>query len=205
MKLYFATGACSLADRIALHEAKLAASFEKVDLKTKTTESGADFMTVNPKGYVPVLMFDDGKAITENIAILFWVASHATELAPGGPLGQVRLLEALAYISTEIHKSFTPFFARSAPEKEKADAAQALSKRFEYFARNLNDGYLFGRYFSVADAYLFVTLRWAKKFGVPLPDELDAYFQRIMARDAVRQSLTEEGLSEEKLALPQGA
>lgn len=111
MKLYYAPGACSLADHIALHEAGLSFDHEKVDLKTKRTESGVDFSTINPKGYVPALTLDSGETLSENIAILDWIAHQDSELAPSGPMGHTHLLEALAFISTEIHKSFKPFFA----------------------------------------------------------------------------------------------
>ena len=106
MKLYYAPGACSLADHIALHEAGLSFDHEKVDLKTKRTEAGIDFSTINPKGYVPALTLDSGETITENVAILNWIAHQDSKLAPSGPMGNTHLLETLAFISTEIHKSF---------------------------------------------------------------------------------------------------
>ena len=87
MKLYYSPGACSLADHISLYEAGFVATFEKVDLKTKITETGADFMAINPKGYVPVLVLDDGERVTENVAILYWIANRAPELVPSGRLG----------------------------------------------------------------------------------------------------------------------
>lgn len=105
MKLYYSPGACSLADHIALREAGLPFELEKVDLRTKRTESGADYTAVSPKGYVPALTLDGGETLTENIAVLDWIA-QAGGNAPSGPLGRTRLLEALAYISTEVHKSF---------------------------------------------------------------------------------------------------
>lgn len=194
MKLYYATGACSLADRISLHEAGFAATFEKVDLKTKITETGADFLAVNPKGYVPVLVLDNGETLTENVAILSWIASHAPELAPSGPLGHIRLLEALAFISTEVHKAYKPLFAHGARDTDRASAAETITKRYDFFAKTLIGPYLFGHRFTVADAYLFVTLRWASQFGVTIPTSLTWYFQRVMERDSVRDSLAEEGL-----------
>ena len=103
MKLYYSPGACSLADHIALNEAGLAFEQEKVDLRAKKTESGADFFAINPKGYVPALVLDGGELLTENIAILEWVSQQAGALVPGGALGRTRLLETLAYISTEVH------------------------------------------------------------------------------------------------------
>jgi glutathione S-transferase len=196
MKLYYATGACSLADRIALHEAGLAAIFERVNLKTRTTESGADFLAINPKGYVPALVLDDGEIVTENIAVLFWIASQAPHLAPDGPLGHVRLIEALAFISTEVHKGFRPFFTPGARDADRANAAEAISRRLDFLAQGLDHPYLLGMRFTVADAYLFVTLRWARQFGVSVPSALSAYRERIMERDHVHTALGEEGLLE---------
>ncbi len=195
MKLYYSPGACSLADRIALHEAGITALFEKVDLKTKTTETGSDYTAINPKGYVPLLVLDNGETVSENIAVLFWIASQAPDLAPSGPLGHIRLLEALTFISTEVHKGFKPFFAHGAPDSDRANAAEALFKRLELIAQTLTDPYLLGPHFTVADAYLFVNLRWAIQFGVPIPAPLVTYFQRMSRRDSVQQSLAEEGLS----------
>jgi glutathione S-transferase len=194
MKLYYATGACSLADRISLHEAGLGAEFEKVDLKSKTTETGEDFMAINPKGYVPALVLDSGETVTENIAVLSWIASQAPDLAPAGPLGHIRLLEALAFISTELHKGFGPLFTHGARDADKTNAAQALGKRLDFVAKTLSAPYLLGSHFTVADAYLFVMLRWANMFHVTVPAALTRYFQRMMERASVRLALTEEGL-----------
>ena len=110
MKLYLAPGACSLADHIALHEAGLEFDRIRVDLRTKRTEDGGDFNEVNPKGYVPALVLDDGQLLTENVAILCWVAERAPKLAPGGELGRIRLIEMLAFIATELHKPFVRAF-----------------------------------------------------------------------------------------------
>jgi len=196
MKLYYAPGACSLADRIALHEAKIAAEFEKVDLRSKTTETGVDFTVVNPKGYVPLLVLNDGESVTENIAVLSWIASQAPELVPAGSLGATRLLEALAFISTEIHKAFKPFYTRDASDAEKARAGTVITRRLEILAAGFTGPYLLGSRFTVADAYLFVMLTWTCKFGVSVPDVLALYFERVKARDSVRRALAEEGLTE---------
>src|SRR5690348_3225804 len=110
MKLYLAPGACSQADHIALHEAGLAFEHVRTNLETKTTASGEDFTRINPKGYVPVLVLDSGEVVTENVAILDWIASQKPELGVAGAMGRTRLLETLAFISTEIHKAFKPFF-----------------------------------------------------------------------------------------------
>ena len=179
MKLYYSPGACSLADHIALHEAGISFQCEKVDLKTKRTESGANFTEINPKGYVPVLIVDSGETITENIAILDWIAHQREALKPSGPLGHTHLLEALAYISTELHKSFKPFFS-GAGDAEKTVAAKTILKRMEYLANTMQGDFLFGAQVSVADCYLFVMLLWAKKNELEVPPKLAAFRDRMM-------------------------
>jgi len=194
MKLYYAPGACSLADHIALHEAGLSFEHEKVDLKTKLTEGGVDFSTINPKGYVPALTLDSGETLSENIAILDWIAHQDSKLAPSGPMGHTHLLEALAFISTEIHKSFKPFFA-GADDSDKAKAGEMIGKRMGYLADTLKGDYLFGSSVSVADFYLFVMLLWAKKFSVEPPAPLVAFRERMMTLPSVQKAMRHEGLN----------
>ena len=193
MKLYYSPGACSLADHIALHEAGLSFECEKVDLRAKKTESGADFWAINPKGYVPALRLDDGEIVTENIAMLSWIAGQAPQLAPGGAMGRIRLLEALAYISTELHKNYKPFFAGGSDE-DKAKAGAMITKRLDYLADTMAGDYLFGADMTVADAYLFVMLLWARKNGVTIPEPLPAFLARMTARPAVQTAMKHEGL-----------
>ena len=193
MKLYLTPGACSLADHIALHEADIDFDRVTVDLKAKQTEDGRDYAQINPKGYVPALELDDGQVLTENIAILSWVSDRSPTLAPTGEMARIRLLEMLAYISTEIHKAFKPFFRPGATDAEKADAAQTIGKRLAFLADGLSRDYLFGGQVSVADIYLFVMLTWAKKNAIPLPPPLPAFFARMMARPAVQLALKHEG------------
>ena len=193
MKLYYSPGACSLADHIALHEAGLPFEHERVDLKTKTTEHGADFAAINPKGYVPALTLDGGETLSENIAILDWIAHQASGLKPQGPMGHTHLLEALAFISTEIHKSFAPLF-HGGGDEEKAKAKDKIAKRLAYIAGTFQGDYLFGSELSVADCYLFVMLLWAGNNGIDLPEPLPAFRERMMARDAVRKAMGHEGL-----------
>ncbi len=195
MILYYTPGACSLADHIALHEAGLSFDRVKVDLKSHTTEDGRDFGSINPKGYVPALALDDGALLTENIAILSWVADQAPRLAPQGDLGRYRLLETLAFISAEIHKAFKPFFTPGATDAEKAKAGETITKRLGLIAGQLDGGYLFGPEMSVADAYLYVMLTWAKKNGVEIPPALTAFADRMNARPAVQLALKHEGLA----------
>jgi len=201
MKLYYATGACSLACRISLHEAGVAADFERVDLKTKITEHGRDYRAINPKGYVPMLVLDDGAAITEIDAVLDYIAGLEPELGPGGALGRTRLIEMLAYLSTEVHSAFKPLW-HDASEAEQATAREAVAQRLAFLEGRMPGLYLFGPRFTVADAYLFVMLRWAKVFGVPISPRLIGYFEPILERSSVRQALAEEELAviEEALA-----
>ncbi len=194
MKLYLAPGACSLADHIALHEAGLEFDRIRVDLRTKRTEDGGDFNAVNPKGYVPALVLDDGQLLTENVAILAWVADRAPKLAPGGELERIRLIEMLAFIATELHKPFVrAFFPTS--DAEKAAARQMIAKRFDFIADRLTAPYLFGTECSVADPYLYVMLRWARGLEFDVPEPLPAYASRMDARPAVQLALQHEGLA----------
>ena len=193
MKLYYSPGACSLADHIALHEAGMPFEHEKVDLKAKRTESGADFTTINPKGYVPALTLDSGETLSENIAILDWIAHQDTALKPAGAMGHTHLLEALAFISTEIHKSFKPFFS-GAGDDEKAKAAETIVKRMTYLADTMQGDFLFGADVSVADFYLFVMLLWARKNEITVPTNLAAFRDRLMTRPSVQNAMQHEGL-----------
>lgn len=193
MKLYYAPGACSLADHIALEEAGLSYQTEKVDLKAKKTEAGADFWSINPKGYVPALELDSGEVLTENVALLSWIAEQAPQLTPPGSIGRIHLLEALAYISTELHKNFKPFFAGGS-DAEKAAAGETITRRLRYLAGTMAGDYLFGARLGVADAYLFVMLLWSRKNGVMIPDPLPHFLERMLARPAVQKVLKAEGL-----------
>ncbi len=195
MKLYFSPGACSLSGHIALHEAGLTFEHEKVDLKAKKTEDGEDFLTVNPKGYVPALTLDSGETITENVAILDWIAHQDGALKPAGAMGHTHLLQALAYISTEIHKGFKPFFAGGG-EDEKAKAGETIVRRMTWLADTMEGDYLLGDTVSAADCYLFVMLLWAQKNGIEVPAKLEKLRERMMERPAVRKAMTHEGLIE---------
>lgn len=200
MKLYYAPGACSLASRISLHEAGLAAEFEKVDLRTKITEQGYDYKAINSKGYVPMLVLDDGTAITENVAILEFIADREPRLGPGGPLRRTRLLEMLAYLSAELHVAFKPLW-HGGSEADKAKAREAVAQRLGFVEEHIVELYLFGPRFTVADAYLFVLMRWAKPFDVRLSAHLLGYFERVLERSTVRRAMAEEGLVEEKVVI----
>ena len=198
MKLYYSPGACSLSPHIALCEAGLDADTERVDLRAKKTASGADYRTVNPKGQVPALQMDDGTVLTEGPAVVQYIADQAPsrKLAPAaGTLERYRLMELLNFVSTELHKGFSPLFKPDTPDDYKPIVRKNLSERFGLVAGMLGDKpYLMGETFTVADGYLFVMLTWAKKMGVDLGQwpALGGYFDRVSARPAVQQALAAE-------------
>ena len=201
MILFYAPGACSLADHIALNEAKLAFDAVKVDLKTHTTEDGRDLHDDQSyKGYVPdPLRLDGGEnAHREHRHTELDRRPGTQGLTPPGDLGRYRLLETLAFISTEIHKAFKPFFSAGSTEAEKARAGQAIAGRLEPgIAGQLKGDYLFGQDVErVADAYShWVMLTWAKRNGVEIPQPLAAFFDRMNTRPAVQLALKAEGLA----------
>lgn len=194
MKLYYTPGACSLASHIALTEAKLPFTTERVDLRTKTTSTGDDFQMVNSKGYVPALLLDTGEVVTENLAILDYIANMAPEVGIDGENSRTRQLEMLAYISTELHKSFKPFFAGDS-ETDKAKASAYITRRMQYLANDASGDYLFGDRPTVADFYLFVMMRWAGKFGIEVPAPLLAAGDRLASRPAVQAAMRTEGIA----------
>ncbi len=193
LKLYYSPGACSLASRISLHEARIPAQFERVDLKTLATEAGEDFEAINPKGCVPTLQLDDGRRVTENIAILDLLSTFEPALGLEGAMGKTRLLEMLSYLSSELHIAFKPFY-QSEDGELRATASAAVTARLDFLADHVRELYLFGPHFTVADAYLFAMLRWARDFSIPMQSQLHGYFERVAERPAVRQALAEENL-----------
>lgn len=201
MKLLYTPGACSLSPHIVLCELDLPFELEAVDLRTKTTASGADFAAINPKGYVPALQLDDGEVLTEGAAIVqYLVDKHAPgTLAPvAGTVERARLNGHLNFISAELHKAFGPLFNPAiTPEAREAELAN-LGRKLDVVDRTLSDGgpYLTGAGFTVADAYLFVVLSWTPNFGVDLArwPRLVAFRQRVVARAAVQAAMAAEGL-----------
>lgn len=192
MILYLSPGACSLASHIALHEVGASFDHEQVDLKSKKTSDGRDFLKINPKGYVPALALDGGELLTENIAILDWIAGNYGQLGHDGALGRTRLLETLAFISTELHKSFKPLFADGS-DSEKQQARKAIRQRLQFLAERLTGDYILGDRLTVADCYLFVVLQWADKFAIEIPPALARYRARLMSRPSVEKALRDEG------------
>jgi glutathione S-transferase len=200
--LYFSPGACSMAAHIVLIEAGGAYALERTDTKSGRTESGADYAAVNPRGYVPALQLEDGTVITENLAILQFLADqHPTKklAPPPGGMARVRSQESLSFLSSELHKAFSPFFSgRELSPVEKDAAAKKLNRAIGHFEAMLADGWanLGGEDFSIADAYAFVILNWTNFIGVSLEPwpRTRAFVQRIGARPAVQRALREEGL-----------
>jgi glutathione S-transferase len=204
MKLFTRPGTCSLAADIALREAGIAFDLVKVSRHTGKTSDGVDFTQINSKGYVPALLLDDGELLTENAALLQYIAdlNPAAQLAPPvGTLERYRLTEWLAYINSEVHKSFSPLFIPDAPEELKQYARANLTKRVGWLAERLgSQPYLMGELFSVADAYLFVVLTWTThvKFDLgPWPNLL-AFQERVAARPHVIEAMKAEGLLRKK-------
>lgn len=191
MKLYYAPGACSLADHIALREVGATFETEAVDMRTKLTATGEDFRLTNPKGYVPALVLDDCEVLTENIAVLDWIADQYPQLRRNGSLSRTRQLEMLAFISTEIHRAYKPLW-HAGTDAEKLKAKEEVAKLFAFTADRLQGDYLFGSELSVADCYLFVMLRWAEHFGVATPPALLKLKRLMERRPAVREALAVE-------------
>ncbi len=203
MKLYFSPGACSLSPHIVLREAGLPFKLERVDLKTKKTEGGADYLAVNPKGYVPALRLDDNSVLTEGPAIVQYLADRVPEknlAPPAGTMERYRLMEWLNFITSELHKSFGALFNPAAPEDWKALVHGLLGRRFDYVAAQLaHRDYLMGDAFSVADAYLFTVLNWGQWTAVDIGKwpALKTYHARIAGRPAVHAAMVAEKLLNE--------
>lgn len=200
MKLYFAPGACSMAPHIVLREAVYRFDLEKVDLAKKQTESGENYMDINPKGYVPALKLDDGEILTEVAVILQYLADQKPEsgLAPKlGTKERYHLMEWLNFISSEIHKLFGSLFNPKIPVEWRENQLERLGQRFDYLAEELNGKlYLAGDPFSVADAYLFTILNWSALLKVDLKKwpRLQDYITQVATRPSVQEAMRAEGL-----------
>lgn len=200
MKLYFSPGACSLAPHIALLATGLPFTTERVSMRTKQTAGGEDFRALSPKGYVPALVLEDGRVLTENQVILQYLADQvpASGLAPAfGSFERYQLMEWLAWLSSELHKRFSPLFTPGTTEQGREAAWAALAAPLTFVADRLgDDGYLTGPQFTVADAYLFAVLNWVgfAKFSLDAWPALQAYQARVAELPVVREALRREGL-----------
>lgn len=198
MKLYFSKGACSLAPHIALREANLKFDLESVDLATKKTASGKDFLSINSKGYVPALVREHGTVLTEAQAILQYIADRAkdtTLIPPCGSEERYDVLVWLNFVATEIHKGFGPLFSPDTPSAYRGVVIDNLKKQFAMIDNHLAaNTYLHGDNFTVADAYLFTTARWSSYVQLDLTPykNLTAYLLRIEQRPAVQEALAAE-------------
>jgi glutathione S-transferase len=200
MKLYYAPGACSLSPHIVLLEAGLPFTPEKIDFATKKTSTGIDYFTINSKGAVPALQLDDGRVLTEGPAIVQYLADLKPDsgLAPrAGTFERYQLMEMLNYITSEVHKGFSPLFNPKISADWKASTLANLEKKFDWLTGFLTGkAFLMGNTFTVADAYLFTVLNWTGhlKIDLGLWPVLAAYQSRIVQRPKVQQALKEEGL-----------
>ena len=200
MKLYYAPGACSLSPHIVARELGLNVELKKVNTKDKTIEGGGDFWKVNPRGYVPALELDNGQVLTEGPAIVQYLADQKPDagLAPkAGSFERYRLQEWLNFLTSEIHKSFSPLFKPTTPEDYKPVAKENLAGRFNWLNEELGKReYLTGSQFTVADAYLFVLLNWTKPTQIDLAKwpNLQAFQKRVGSRPKVKEALQAEGL-----------
>lgn len=193
MRLYLYPAACSLADHIALIEAELPYDLMPID-RDKRTKDGRDYSSVNPRGFVPALELEDGAILTENLAILAFIAERSGRLIPEGSMGRSRALEALSYMATTIHGGLAPFF-KGAAEPEREKAGQALARGFGFLADQIGEQpFLLGKDISIADPYLYWCLLAAARFEIALPERLRAFSDRMNQRPSVVRALTEEGL-----------
>jgi glutathione S-transferase len=201
MKLYYSPGACSLSPHIVMREAGVPVELVKVDLGAKTTANGGDYRTVNPKGYVPALEVAKNQVLTEGPAIVQYLADQnpSSNLAPkAGTFERYRLQEWLNFITSEIHKSFSPLFNKAASADWKAGATANLEKQFGWLAQQLEGRqYLMGDQFTVADAYLFTVSNWTRFVDMDLNKwpTLAQYHARVAARPKVQEALKAEGLA----------
>jgi len=206
MKLYYSAGACSLSPHIAFREAGLPVTLVKANTKTHQLDDGTDFYTINPRGYVPVLELDDGEQLTEGPAIVQYLADRnpASGLAPAaGTIERYRLQEWLNFITSELHKQFSPLFAANTPAEYKEILKEKIGKRLDWLSGELKaKDYLMGKQFTVADGYLYTILRWTGFVGIDLAKwpVLATYEARVAARPKVQEALIAEGLVQQHAA-----
>ena len=200
MKLYYSPGACSLSPHIALKESGLA--FEAIAAPTKTHQlvDGTSYYTINPLGYVPLLVLDDGTPLREGPAIVQYIADLVPDkqlAPPNGTFARYKLQEWLSFVGTELHKGFSPLFTPGMPEEAKALARTRLVSRLQWVDGELSKTpYLMGETFSVADGYLFTVANWTQYVGIDRSGltHLGALTERVGSRPAVQDAMRAEGL-----------
>lgn len=201
MKLYYSPGACSLSPHIALIEAGLPYTIERVDTATKVTASGADYKQVTVKGAVPALQLDNGEVLTEGAVISQYIADLKPEsnLVPKpGSLARYRVQEWLNFIATEVHKGFSPLFNKALDDNAKAQLKTKLQQKLEFVDTQLQKSpFIAGDHFTAADAYLFTVLRWSKGQGISLANATTAYMDKIAQRASVQTAMKAEGIAYE--------
>jgi glutathione S-transferase len=201
MKLYYKPGACSLAPHIVACEAGLAVDLVPVDLARKTLEDGGDFFAVNPNGYVPALDIGEGPVLTEASVVVQYLADRKPEsglMPAAGTTARYRVQQWLAFVSTELHKQFSPLFKQNTPDATKDIQRELLAKRFAFVDKALEGRtYLTGEQFTAADAYAFTVLRWANamKLDMSAFPNIACFMAAANARPGVAQALSEEGLA----------
>jgi glutathione S-transferase len=199
MKLYYSKGACSLAVRIVINELGLPCEYESVNLATKKTQTGEDFYKINPKGYVPALLTAEKQLLTENLVIQQYLADTHPQgnlLPPPGKFERYRVLEWLAFVSTELHKGFSPLFNPSIDAQVKNEIfISSLQKKFGYLNQQVgNKKFLMGDHFTLPDAYLFVMLYWGEKLALDLSahTNLSRYYAELKKHPSIEKSLRQE-------------
>ena len=202
MQLYFAPGACSLASHITAREAGINLDLKRADTKTKKLEDGSDYLAVNSKGAVPALKLDNGQVLTEGVAIMQYLADQKPEsnLAPkNGTMERYRVQEWLNYITSEVHKSFSPLWNPTADPAVKEYASANLFKKFDWLESQLKGKkFLTGDAFTIADAYLFTVVNWTNFLGIDLAKwpALKEFQARVAARPKVQEAMDAEGLGQ---------
>ncbi len=200
MRLFYASGACSLSPHIVAREAGIEVVLQKVDLKTKTIATEGDFLAINPKGSVPALELDNGEILTEGPTIVQYLADLKPQSGlapPSGTMARYRLQEMLGYINSELHKSYSPLFRPETPAQTRSERQEYLIRRYALPDKQLEGRqYLFGDTFTVADAYLFTVTSWAQHVKLDLSQfaNLQAFQRRVAARPAVQAAMKAEGL-----------
>ncbi|MBB3937655.1 glutathione transferase GstA [Aureimonas phyllosphaerae] len=201
MKLYYKPGACSLAPHIVAREADLPVELVSVDLVQKKLEDGGDYFAVNPNGYVPALDIGEGPVLTEASVVVQYLADRKPEsglMPAAGSTARYRVQQWLAFVSTELHKQFSPLFKPNTPDATKEIQKELLAKRFGFVDQALEGKtYLTGETFTAADAYLFTVLNWASfvKLDLTAFPEIARFMAAVRARPAVQTALREEGLA----------